>query len=63
MIFFSDTSNTVKVGDFHESRIADENDFWLFFEDGALEFFIVDIAVFVDAIANKIVDVGRAGDG
>lgn len=57
-----DFADTVEIGDFHESGVADEDDFGLMFGGETLELVVVDVAIVGDAVADEIVDFCAASD-
>ena len=60
--FLGDFGDTVKIRDFHKGRVANEDDFGLFFEGFRLELGVVNVAVGGDAVADEIINLCGAGD-
>ena len=60
--FFTDICDAVEIWDLHEGRETYEDNLWIALESFFLEVFVVNIAILGDAIADKIIDVGRKCD-
>lgn len=61
--FLADGGNAVKIGNFHEGGIANQDDFGAFGEGELFELVVINIAVGGGAVGEKIIDFGAAGDG
>ncbi len=58
-----DFADTVEIGDFHESGVADEDNFGLMFGGETFELVVVDVTIVGDAVADEIVNFCAASDG
>ena len=55
--FVANLGDALKIWDFHESRVADEDELWLVFESEAFHLFVVYIAFVGNTVANEIIEV------
>ena len=56
--FVANLSDAVEIGDFHESGVADQNKLGVALKSLFLEVIVVDIAIFGNTVADKMIDVG-----
>ena len=60
--FLTNFGNAGKIRNFHESRVADEDNLWTFSFGEAFNFVVIEVAFWSDAVIDKVIDLSGARD-
>ena len=60
--FLANSGNAGKIRNFHEGRVADEDNFRMFSFGQAFNLVVIEVAFWCDAVINKLINFSGTGD-